>query len=342
MLKYNCKLKAKAKCEQKYEQRKPNMNHVEHKSYNPKGGERMEAQIIPLIRDELSSANLQLTGTHISILTSLYYQPRQQQKILASNVHIPVTSLSNMLSKILKMKPALISCSKLGRSHYYSLTDAGTHYVENLIRKNEVPDLANSILPRTRTLMSPVDDALSYLIQFKQLTGNFWENDLLEMLKNGNTINDPAYHALEKLLKSLKTLVQNEDDDGLARVYNVLGNNQVEIALQLHLSQSFGDYFIFRPLYRLQPSMYYKIVTDIFTEMTTGPVNKSSYITDLITVQDYYALYYHISCIMNKDFLSHSKREDLTVDYWTTKYSAQSAHLLYYIASKFTSLFHTQ
>lgn len=313
------------------------------KYYTTRGGERMDAKIIYMAPSEISKVNSLLTNSHFSILTSLYYKPEQQQKILAANVHIPITSLSNMLTKISKLNPPLISCTKAGRNHYYSLTDAGRYYVEEKLDKKK-----SSNLIRLESILSPTDDAmpsnetnaLNHLNQFKELTGVTWRIDMLHMLQNGNTINDPAYHALDSFLKSVRELMQTENTDSLKRIYGYLNDKSLESAIDSYLAKTFGDYFVFRSLYHLDPSECYKIVNDVFTEMVNGPIVKNNYIDSLITEQEYYILYYQISCKMKKDFLTYMKNESLTVDYWKNKYSPSSAHLLFYIASRFTLYFH--
>lgn len=86
-------------------------------------------RVISITQSTINELNAALSKTGKSILLTLYQNPRIQQKVLAANINTSAASLSNLLSKLEVIRPALLNIEPEGRSKYYSLTRIAEQYV---------------------------------------------------------------------------------------------------------------------------------------------------------------------------------------------------------------------
>lgn len=289
-----------------------------------------------LTQNELLSINAALPSSATVILQVLYNNPNQQHKALATDADISISNLSNCISKIDSIQPALLKIVKNGRSKYYSLTETGKQYVEQMILQSQ-PAKIRSFFSLEG---SKYDEAIQLLRRFREAAGTNWDVTLIEIMSNPNSTENDAIHTLfTDFIDNLIWFKINHKDESLQKVYTVLEQNVLIKMLERHIEQCLKDYYALEPLFQLEKTCMedaYFIIDDMFNTFNISANESESSVKMQLTDIQYNAIFYHLR-IMMKDFRQYDYNKKAVIEHWKTIYHIINPILLY-IAEKCHSI----
>lgn len=287
-----------------------------------------------LTNNELSSISASLSSSATIILQILYNNPNLQHKALAADASMSITNLSNYISKIDHLQPSLLKIVKNGRSKFYSLTETGQKYVEQLILPNQSAKIHSFTSFSLES--SKFDESIQLLRQFRECTGTNWDVALIEIMSNMDyTENDTINTLFTDLTKNLVWFKIHHKDESLQKIYVALEQSVLKKMLERHIDQCLKDYYILEPLFQLGKNSMedvFFVIDEMFDTFDIS-VNESEtsskiYFTDV----QYNAIFHHLH-IMIKDFCQYNYDKKAVIEHWKTVYHTINPILLY-IAEK--------
>lgn len=290
-----------------------------------------------LTQNELLSIKASLPSSAAVILQVLYNNPNLQHKALATDSGLSVSNLSNCVSKMDSLQPSLLKIVKNGRAKYYSLTETGKQYVEQMILQNQ-PAKIRSFLSLES---SKYDEAIQLFRRFRETAGTNWDVSIIEIMSNPNSADNDAIRMLfADFIDILIWFKINHKDELLQKVYAVLEQNVLKKILEQHIEQCLKDYYTLEPLFKLEKTSMedaYFIIDDMFNTLDISADESESLAQISLTDIQHNAIFYHFR-IMMKDFCQCNYNKKAVIEHWKTIYHITNPILLY-IAEKCHSIY---
>lgn len=264
--------------------------------------------------NELNSA-LSKTGKHV--LLTLYQNPRIQQKVLAVNINTSTASLSNLLSKLESIRPALLNIESVGRCKYYSLTKIAEQYVYSALIPKGTYHINTSFTAPADTFL--LNETLEILHQFQSHAGNEWKLILDSMLLN-NTATNEASDGLTKLysqfINNIKQMYLQKDTLFIQQIYDELNSNTLISKLENYLKRNLKDSHALLPLFDLEkqnPKKAIELINYIFADMKPQIFEKDDLSlfpnNDLpVSEEQYFAIFHQLTRMVNEFFNCHETK----------------------------------
>ena len=291
-----------------------------------------------LSRDELFSINASLSPSMNAILQTLYQNPNLQHKALATDTHLSITNLSNYILKLENIKPSLLKIAKSGRSKFYSLSNTGEQYVEQMLLQNP-PIKVHSLVPLSLDA-SKTNAAIQLLHNFIQAAGSDWDIILSDILSNSDQdIHQDLDIIFGEFMNHVTWLKTHQRDESLKKIYSALKQNILVKKLDRYLDRTLKNFYILEPLFQLEKNdteNAYFLIDEMFSEFDYTEAHSSSTDVRVLTEYQYYAIFHHLTIMIN-DFCRHNYDKKSVIDYWKNVYHTLNPILLY-IAEKCYSL----
>lgn len=298
-------------------------------------------RVISITQSTINELNAALSKTGKSILLTLYQTPQIQQKVLAANINTSAASLSNLLSKLEAIRPALLNIEPEGRSKYYSLTGIAEQYVcSELISKGTYHINTSFAVPADTSLL---DKTLEVLYQFQKLAGSEWRLILDSMLLNGTNTNetsDGLTNLYSQLINNIKQLYLQKESQSIQKIYGELSDNTLISRLKDYLKQNLKDPHPLLPLFDLEkqnPQKAIELINYIFAEMKPQIFEKDDLSlfpnNDLPVSEEQYLAIFHRLSMMANDFFNQHETKLQILKKWEKTFSATNI-TLYFIAEK--------
>lgn len=298
-------------------------------------------RVISIPQSTINELNAALSKTGKSILLTLYRNPRIQQKVLAANINTSAASLSNLLSKLEVIRPALLNIEPEGRSKYYTLTRIAEQYVCCELMPKGTYHISTSFAAPADT--SLLIETLEFFQQFQSLAGSEWSFILDSMLLN-NTDTSRAGDELTRLysqfINNVKQMYLQKSSLSLQRIYDELSDSTLVSKLKNYLNQNLKDSHPLLPLFELEkqnPQKAIKLINYIFAEMRPQIFEKDELLlfpnNDLPVSEEEYLAIFHQLTMMTNEFFNHHETKLQILKKWEETFSTTNI-TLYFIAEK--------
>lgn len=296
-------------------------------------------QLTPAI---ISSLKKKLSKTSIEVLMLLNSCKYKQQKDLCVDMHTSSSNLSNIMSRLLAVTPALIHVEKSGRSKYYSLTEIARAYIKQELLPEENAKIRAFTPSYSEDLLN---DILRLLNSFKRQAGPAWAVALDNLLCGNFSDTDPNLNQLyEDFIDALSRLRAQQRESSLEKVYDALHENILVNRIQKILETTLERFYLMEPLFTVEQQdtrAAFGIIDKIFSELypTFYSFDSSSNIPALSPKQ-YHSVFYAIAT-MKDDLPQNNYSKAETEEYWSSVYYTSNASLSY-IAEKYKMLYMLQ
>lgn len=300
-----------------------------------------------LTKENIITLRTLLSKQGNAILKALYESPEMQQKNLAVSIHTSPASLSNIINKLETIEPRLLKGERIGRSKFYSLTDTAIKYVESELLPKEDPVTPKPKIHHFDSSSyeeSLTDETLHYLNLFQQTAGNEWFmvlDDLLSGITDVNKTSDELYDRYKDFMESLTRLRIQQKNTAIRKIYDVIDNQILIKRLSQYLDEELKDLYVLEPLFDLekQDSEQAHVLIDyIFFDLRPSifvPADTIQLETFSITTEQYYAIHYQISKMIN-EFRTLGGNKTKAVMKWKDRFHSYNASLHHIASNCFT------
>lgn len=297
--------------------------------------------------ETLSLLNKCLTKTCKHVLRIIYEQRKIQQKDLCHLMNTTTSNLSNLISRIEAITPALLIVEKSGRAKYYSLTPIAHTYVKQELLGNDF----SKVRAFSSTIYS--DDLLQKaqhsLHDFKQRAGNDWDIILDNLLSGKENSFSPLSQSFSNLMDDMKKMKICNQENSINKLYELLNQNILKKRIEQYLKESLADYFQLKPLFDLEQrnqQAAFELIDAIFENININNININNINNNLsfqispnssfVDPKTYYELYNGINKLIQKAVAKKYYTKTDVMEFWQKSLYTTNI-ILFYIAEKYIS-----